>query len=87
MLILCNNYSNSAKVAQRTEIIQQNRDHADWGYNYIDKNVHVRRLRLRPAPETSTCEVPSDGRFTKVAGFAADFAYDNGVVEVSLLHV
>ena len=49
-----------------------------WRYNYINKNI--RRL---PSSEISTCEVASD----ILQKFRADFVYDNGILEVSLLHV
>ena len=52
-------------------------------YNYIDKNV--RRMRARASPGMSTYIVRGTALcFKKVA---ADFVCDNGVVEVSLLHV
>ena len=35
------------------------------------------------SPETSTCEAPSD----ILQKLQADFGYDNGIVEISLLHV
>ena len=85
MLSLCN-ITNTVNVTQRTfEIVQKSRsreqgDIDNYNNYYIDKNA--RRLRARASPETSTCEVPSD-----VQKVAADFVYDNGVVEVSLLHI
>ena len=48
---------------------------------YIIKNVeHASTARAR---KTSTCEVPNDVKLT----LPADSVYENGVVEVSLLHV
>ena len=55
--------------------------------NIINYNYRQERQMYvdcaRESPETSTCEVPRDVS-RKVA---ADFVCDNGVVEVSLLHV
>ena len=76
MVFLCN----IANVAQRTfEIIQKprSRKHGDI---IISTRMHVDGARA--SPRTSTCEVPRD--FKEVA---ADFVCDNGILEVSLLHV
>ena len=45
-----------------------------WQYNNINKHV------LYTSPDTSTCEVSSDV-------LRADFVYDDGIIEVSLLRV
>ena len=86
MLFLCN----IANVAQRTfEIVQKSRsrEHGDIIIYYRQEReriiIHQLRAHARASPETSTCEVPCDVS-RKVA---ADFVFDNGVVEVSLLHV
>ena len=81
MLFLCN----IANVAQRTfEIVQKSRSHKHGDIiNYIDKNVE-RTSTVHMSPKIYTCKAPRDVRFKKVA---ADFVCDNGVLEVSLLHV
>ena len=48
----------------------------EWRYNYIDKNVRQLRARERESRD-----------FHKQGIAAADFVCNNGVVEVSLLHV
>ena len=72
-----------SKVAQRTfEIVQKSgsREHGDI-INYIDKNVECTST-AHARPETSTCEVLRD-----VSRKLQLTLCDNGVVEVSLLHV
>ena len=49
---------------------------------YINKNGK-RTSTAHATPETYTCEVPRDVS----RKLAADFVYNNGIVEVSLLHV
>ena len=80
MLFLCN----IANVAQRTfEIVQKSRSR-EYNNNYIDKNVE-RTSTARDVRESRDFHVRGTAwRFKKVA---ADFVCDNGVVEVSLLHV
>ena len=67
-------------------LLKNIRDHSKieitqtWRYNYIDKNGE---RTSTTSPETYTCEVPSDVS----RKLRANFVYDSGVVEVSLLHV
>ena len=73
MLFLCN----IANIAQRTfEIVPKSRS-CGRGDIIISTNMSTM------SPEISTCEVPSDVS----RKLRADFVYDNGVVEVNLLHV
>ena len=68
---------NIANVAQRTfEIVQKLRSR--WHGDII-----ISTSMSTTSPETSTCKVPSD----VLRKLQADFVYDNGVVEISLLHV
>ena len=70
---------NIANVAQRTsEIVKKKKSrlcrHGD---------IIISTSTLTTSLETSTCEVPSD----VLLKLLADFVYNNGVVEISLLHV
>ena len=59
----------------------KNRDHMNL-IIHINKNGK-RTSTAHATPETYTCEVPRDVS----RKLAADFVYNNGIVEVSLLHV
>ena len=56
--------------------------------NYVDqiRTSNVLRVRERASPETSTCEVPRDVS-RKLQLTLCAIMCDNGVVEVSSLHV
>ena len=72
-VILCN----IANVAQRTfEIIQKSRSHQHG-------NIIILTSTSTTSPATSTYVVPSD----VLQKLRADFVYNNGVIEISLLHV
>ena len=62
----------------------KNRGHVNMAVQLIisTRTLNVHRQCVRASPEISTCEVTRG--FKK---FAADFVCNNGVVEVSLLHV
>ena len=65
-----------SKRAQRTfKIVQISRSHRHGG-------IIILTSTLVTSPETSTCEILSD----VLRKLQADFVYDNGAVEVSLLH-
>ena len=76
MLLLCSNID-IPNLAQRTcDIIQKSRSHQHG-------DIIISTSMSTTSPETSTCEVPSDILWK----LRADVVYDNGVIEVSLLHV
>ena len=73
MLFLCN----IASVAQKTfEIVRKSRSRR-YG------NIIISTSTSTTSPETSTCEMPSD----VIWKLLANFVYNKGIVEVSLLHV
>ena len=73
MLFLCN----IADVAQRKyEIIQKLRSRRHG-------NIIISKTPSTMSPKTFTCEIPSD----VLRKLQADFEYDNGIIEMCLLHV
>ena len=50
-----------------------------WQHNYNNNNYK----HVDTSPETFTCEVPND----VLQKLQADFVYDDGIIEISLLYV